>query len=67
MFRAVTVIFHHVLRALRTRARSERGVINTEYGLLMVLIAVAILVAATGLGLAIAGMLDHGATEVGRV
>ena len=40
---------------VKSRLLDERGVVSTEYGLLLVLIALAIVAAATALGLAIAG------------
>ena len=45
----------------------ERGVVSTEYGLLLVLIALAIVAAATALGLAITGVFDKGTTQIGGV
>jgi Flp pilus assembly pilin Flp len=45
----------------------ERGVVSTEYGLLLVLIALAIVAAATALGLAISGIFDKGTGQLGGV
>jgi Flp pilus assembly pilin Flp len=45
---------------LRARFSREDGAVATEYGLLLVLIALAIIGAATALGLAIAGVFDRG-------
>ncbi|MGZ8599814.1 MAG: hypothetical protein ACXWX6_06325 [Actinomycetota bacterium] len=39
----------------------------TEYGLLLVLIALAIVVAATALGVAISGVFEEGGNELGGV
>jgi len=52
---------------LRARFAGEDGAVATEYGLLLVLIAIAIVVAAGALGLAIAGVFDQGTTELGGV
>jgi Flp pilus assembly pilin Flp len=41
-------------RYLRARFATEKGAVSTEYGLLLVLIALAIIAAATALGLEIA-------------
>jgi pilus assembly protein Flp/PilA len=43
---------------LRARFSREDGAVATEYGLLLVLIALAIIVAAAALGMAIAGVFD---------
>ena len=67
MITAATILFQHLLRAVRTRAKSERGVVSTEYGLLLMLIALAIIAAATALGLALSGLFDRGASQVGGV
>jgi len=50
-----------------SRLVDERGVVSTEYGLLLVLIALAIVAAATALGLAITGIFDKGTTQIGGV
>jgi len=42
-------------------------VVSTEYGLLLVLIALAVVAAATALGLAIAGVFDKANTQLGGV
>jgi Flp pilus assembly pilin Flp len=47
--------------------RSEDGAVATEYGLLLVLIALAIIAAAGFLGAAIAGVFDDATTELGGV
>jgi Flp pilus assembly pilin Flp len=41
--------------------------VATEYGLLLVLIALAIVVAAGALGVAISGVFEEGSTELGGV
>lgn len=46
---------------LRARFSREDGAVATEYGLLLVLIALAIIAAAIALGLAIAGVFQSGA------
>lgn len=46
---------------LRARFSREDGAVATEYGLLLVLIALAIIAAAVALGLAIAGVFTRGA------
>ena len=53
--------------ALKSRVVDERGVVSTEYGLLLVLIALAIVAAATALGLAIAGVFNKANTQLGGV
>ena len=50
-----------------SRLAGERGVVSTEYGLLHVLIALAIVAAATALGLAITGVFDKGTNQLGSV
>jgi Flp pilus assembly pilin Flp len=52
---------------VKSRFVDERGVVSTEYGLLLVLIALAIVAAATALGLAIAGVFDRSTTKLGSV
>jgi Flp pilus assembly pilin Flp len=52
---------------LRYRLRREDGAVATEYALLLVLIALAIITAATLLGLAIAGVFDAGSSTLGGV
>ena len=47
--------------ALRARLENEEGAVATEYALLLTLIALAIVAAATALGLAIAGRFHSGA------
>ena len=52
---------------LTSRFVDERGVVSTEYGLLLVLIALAIVAAATALGLAISGVFSKANTKLGGV
>ena len=52
---------------LRARFPREDGAVATEYGLLLVLIALAIIVAATALGLAISGVFSDASGELGGV
>jgi len=63
---------HSIIQAgvtyLRARfPREDDGAVATEYGLLMVLIALAIIVAATALGLAISGVFSDAGSELGGV
>jgi pilus assembly protein Flp/PilA len=50
---------------VRQRISDERGAIATEYALLLLLIALAIVIAATALGTAIAGQFSDACTELG--
>ena len=52
---------------VRTRFPREDGAVATEYGLLLVLIALAIVVAAGALGVAISGVFESGEAELGGV
>ncbi len=52
---------------IRGKFEDEKGAVSTEYGLLLVLIALAIVAAATALGMAIAGVFDNAGTELGGV
>lgn len=52
---------------LRARFPREDGAVATEYGLLLVLIALAIVVAATALGVAISGVFSDAKGELGNV
>jgi pilus assembly protein Flp/PilA len=49
---------------LTRRVRNEEGAVATEYGLLLVLIALAIIAGATLLGAAINGLFTDAATEL---
>ena len=53
--------------SLRERVTDESGAVSTESGLLLVLIALAIIAAATALGLAIAGVFTRGSTALAPV
>lgn len=52
---------------LRGKLRREDGAVATEYALLLVLIALAIIAAAIALGLAIAGVFTEGSTVLNGV
>ena len=56
--------FNRVFHALRGTLRREEGVVSTEYGLLIVLIAMAVIVVASALGIAVSGLFSHGAAAV---
>jgi Flp pilus assembly pilin Flp len=49
------------------RFKREDGAVATEYGLLLVLIALAIVVAAAALGVAISNVFERGEDELGAV
>jgi pilus assembly protein Flp/PilA len=49
------------------RLRDETGAVATEYALLLVLVALAIIVGATALGVAINNKLNAGATKITSV
>jgi Flp pilus assembly pilin Flp len=51
--------------SFRESMRKEDGAVATEYGLLLVLVALAIVTALTFLGLAIAGKFSDACTELG--
>jgi Flp pilus assembly pilin Flp len=48
-------------RSLFRRVLDESGAVATEYGLTLLLISLAIIVAATGFGIILAGLFDDGA------
>jgi Flp pilus assembly pilin Flp len=50
---------------LRERLGGERGAVATEYALLLILIALAIIAAATALGTALAGRYSTACTSLG--
>ena len=54
-------------RYLRARFPREDGAVATEYGLLLVLIALAIVVAAAALGVAISNVFSEGESELSGV
>ena len=55
------------IESLKGRFTREDGAVATEYGLLLVLIALAIVVAATALGLAISGVFSQAEGDLGNV
>lgn len=61
MFLTLYVGAQTLLAGLRGKMRREDGAVATEYALLLVLIALAIIAAAIALGLAIAGVFTEGA------
>jgi pilus assembly protein Flp/PilA len=52
---------------LTRRFRDETGAVATEYALLLVLVALAIIAGATALGIAINNKLTEGSTKLGGV
>jgi len=56
-----------LLWGARDKITNEDGAVATEYGLLLVLIAIAIVAAATALGVAISGVFNSGTNELGGV
>jgi pilus assembly protein Flp/PilA len=56
---------HILLSGVRGRMTDENGAVATEYALLLVLIALAIVTAATALGTAIAGKFSDACTKLG--
>ena len=58
---------HFGVEALKARFSREDGAVSTEYGLLLVLIALAIVAAATALGLAISGVFEDASNSLGPV
>ena len=67
MFLGIATRAQVAWHGLKSRFVDERGVVSTEYGLLLVLIALAIVAAATALGLAIAGVFNKADTKLGGV
>jgi Flp pilus assembly pilin Flp len=67
MFLALYVGAQTLWADLRGKVMREDGAVATEYALLLVLIALAIIAAAIALGLAIAGVFSRGATTLGGV
>jgi Flp pilus assembly pilin Flp len=67
MFLALYAGAQTLLTRLRGKLSREDGAVATEYALLLVLIALAIIAAAIALGLAIAGVFEKGATTLGGV
>jgi Flp pilus assembly pilin Flp len=64
MFLALYVGAQTLVADLRGKMRREDGAVATEYALLLVLIALAIITAAIALGTAIAAVFDRGATTL---
>ena len=60
-------MFLSLYAKVRSLFAGEDGAVATEYGLLLVLIALAIIVAAAALGAAIAGIFNTGSSELGGV
>ena len=67
MFLALYVMGQTLMGGMRNKLHREDGAVATEYALLLVLIALAIIAAATALGLAIAGVFDSGSDTLGGV
>ena len=67
MFLNLYVGAQSLFTGLRYKLRREDGAVATEYALLLVLIALAIIAAAIALGLAIAGVFQEGADTLGGV
>ena len=67
MFLALYVGAQTVVANLRSKLTREDGAVATEYALLLVLIALAIIAAAIALGLAIANVFESGADTLGGV
>jgi Flp pilus assembly pilin Flp len=67
LFLALYVGAHNLMTQVRTRLRREDGAVATEYALLLVLIAIAIITAAIALGTAIASVFQQGADTLGGV
>lgn len=67
MFLALYVGAQTLVANLRDKMRHEDGAVATEYALLLVLIALAIITAAILLGNAIANVFSRGATTLGGV
>ena len=67
MFLALYVGAQTLMADLRSKVRGEDGAVATEYALLLVLIALAIIAAAIALGVAIANVFQSGADTLGTV
>ena len=67
MLLALYVGAQTLMADLRGKVRGEDGAVATEYALLLVLIALAIIAAAIALGTAIAAVFTRGATTLGGV
>ena len=67
MFLALYVGAQTLVADLRSKVRGEDGAVATEYALLLVLIALAIITAAIALGAAITSVFTRGATTLDGV
>jgi len=67
MFLALYVKAQTFMADMRGKLTREDGAVATEYALLLVLIALAIIVAATALGVAIATVFQKGSDTLGGV
>ncbi len=67
MFLALYVKAQTLMADMRSKMRREDGAVATEYALLLVLIALAIIFAATALGFAIAAVFNRGASTLSTV
>jgi pilus assembly protein Flp/PilA len=64
MFGTFEMWFTYLRAIVASRVKSERGASAVEYGLLVGLIAVAIIVAVTLLGTKLAGVFDNAASKL---
>jgi Flp pilus assembly pilin Flp len=67
VFLALYVRTQTFMAEMRNRLTREDGAVATEYALLLVLIAIAIITAAIALGAAIAGVFQKGANTLNTV
>jgi len=67
VFLALYVRTQTFMAEMRNRLTREDGAVATEYALLLVLIAIAIITAAIALGAAIAGVFQRGADTLSTV
>jgi pilus assembly protein Flp/PilA len=65
MLLALYTRVHSLMAGFRGRFENEDGAVATEYALLLTLIALAIVLAATALGTAIAGKFSSACTQLG--
>ena len=63
MVQTMCAAARHLGRVLRRMAR-EAGAVSTEYGLILMLIALAIILAATGFGLAVANLFERASGSI---
>lgn len=64
MYLGPAVKARHILATLYARPTDERGAVASEYGLLLMLIALAIVVAAAVFGVAVADLFDRGTAGI---